>query len=331
MRTVKVLSESWKLASAFVISRGTKTAADVVVCEIAAVSPDGRIVAGRGECVPYARYGETVASVIAGIEAHADALRDGIDHGGLQDRMKPGAARNAADCALWDLEAKLAGRPAWMLAGLPKPAACVTAYTISLGDSEIMYQAARDAAARPLLKLKLGADDPVACVEAVRRGSPQARLIADANEGWSVAQLKEIAPALARLGVELIEQPVPAAEDHGLEGYDCPLLLCADESFHVADDISDLAGRYGAVNVKLDKTGGFTEAVRAARTAEAAGLKIMTGCMVATSLAMAPAFALSPMAAYVDLDGPLLLKEDRAGGFRFDGSVMHPAGPDLWG
>jgi L-alanine-DL-glutamate epimerase-like enolase superfamily enzyme len=249
----------------------------------------------------------------------------------LQLALPPGAARNAADCALWDLEAKRAGAAAWVLAGLAEPRACLTAYTISLGAPDAMKRAAEAASSRPLLKLKLGAEDPVACVAAVREGAPAPRLIADANEGWSVSQLKDIAPELARLGVELIEQPVPAGEDEGLNGYVCPLLLCADESFHVAEDIPALAGRYGAVNVKLDKSGGLTEAIRAARAAEDAGLKIMVGCMVASSLAMAPAFLLSPMAAYVDLDGPLLLKDDRAGGFRFDGSIMHPAGPGLWG
>ncbi len=307
--------ESWPLEKPFAISRGVKTAAEVIVVEAA---ESGHV--GRGECVPYARYGETPASVEAELRA-AQGLGD----------LRPGAARNALDCAVWDLRAKREGVPAWKLAALPAPKPVTTAYTISLGTPDAMRAAAADAAARPLLKVKLGADDPVGCIAAVRAGAPVSRLIADANEGWSFAQLAGIAHELAALGVELIEQPLPAGEDAALEGWRSPLLLCADESFHVAADIDGLSRRYGAVNIKLDKAGGFTEALACLRAAEDAGLKIMVGCMVATSLAMAPAALLAGAADYVDLDGPLLLKEDRAGGLRFDGSLMHPPSAALWG
>ena len=326
LRRLAVRRESWPLARPFAISRGVKTAADVLVCEIAA---DGAT--GRSECVPYGRYGETLDSVEAEMRAVASQLAAGAGRAEIAALLKPGAARNAIDCALWDLEAKEANEPAWQRAGLPPPRAAMTAYTISLDTPGAMGAAAAEAATRPLLKLKLGADDPVACVAAVRHSAPGARLIADPNEGWSFDQLRAIAPDLVRLGLELVEQPIPAAEDHLLIGWKSPLLLCADESFHVAADIAGLAGRYGAVNIKLDKAGGFTEAVACVSAAEAAGLKIMVGCMVATSLAMAPAALLAGSATYVDLDGPLLLREDRRDGIVFDGSLMQPPSRTLWG
>jgi L-alanine-DL-glutamate epimerase-like enolase superfamily enzyme len=307
--------ESWPLEKPFAISRGVKTAAEVIVCE---AEENG--FTGRGECVPYARYGETPE----GVEAQLRAAR-------APDDLPPGAARNALDCALTDLRAKTSGVRVWQSAGLAAPLAATTAYTISLGTPDAMRAAAAEAAARPLLKVKLGADDPVACMAAVRAGSPHARLIADANEGWSIAQLTAIAHDLAALGVELIEQPLPADADGALEGWDSPLILCADESFHVSHDIAGLTARYGAVNIKLDKAGGFTEALACVRAAEAADLKIMVGCMVATSLAMAPAALLAGAADYVDLDGPLLLKQDRVPGIRFEGSLMYPPEPALWG
>jgi len=325
-RRLTVRRESWPLERPFAISRGVKTAAEVVVCEIA-----GNGHAGRGECVPYGRYGETIGSVEAAIEGVAAAIEAGAGRVDLARLLPAGAARNAVDCALWDLEAKASDTPAWRLAGLTPPAAAITAYTISLGTPAAMGAAAAEARHRPLLKLKLGPDDPVACVAAVRAGAPGARLIADPNEGWSFDQLAAIAPELARLGLDLVEQPIPALEDHRLKGWDSPILLCADESFHVAADIPALAGRYGAVNVKLDKAGGFTEALASVRAAEAAGLKIMVGCMVSTSLAMAPAALLAGAAAYVDLDGPLLLKADREGGIAFEGSLMQPPARALWG
>lgn len=307
--------ESWPLARPFAISRGVKTAADVIVCEAA---QDGH--AGRGECVPYARYGETLDSVAAQLQAARQP----------QD-LPPGAARNALDCALLDLNARAQGVPPWRRLGLNEPVPKVTAFTISLDTPEAMGAAAREAATRPILKLKLGPRDPVACVAAVRANAPAARLIADANEGWTFDQLKDISPALARLGVELVEQPLPADADSELEGWASPIILCADESFHTSDDLADLRARYGAVNVKLDKTGGLTEAALAVRAAEVLKLKIMVGCMVGTSLAMAPAAMLMAHADYVDLDGPLLLKHDREPGLRFEGSLMHPPDPALWG
>lgn len=313
--TITQRRESWPLARPFAISRGVKTAADVVVVE---AEQDG--VTGRGECVPYGRYGETTDSVMAQLEG-ARAPGD----------LPPGAARNALDCALWDLRAKRDGVAAWRAAGLQPPQPATTAYTISLGAPHDMRAAAAEAAARPLLKVKLGADEPVACIAAVREGAPASRLIADANEGWTFDQLAAIAGDLAALGVELVEQPLPADADGILAGWRSPLLLCADESFHVAADIPALAGRYGAVNIKLDKAGGFTEALACVAAARAAGLQVMIGCMVATSLAMAPAALLASVADYVDLDGPLLLARDRDHGLRFDGSLMFPPETALWG
>jgi len=313
--SIAIRRESWALAKPFAISRGVKTAADVIVVE---ARESG--VTGRGECVPYARYGETPDSVEAQLRAAA-----------TPDDLPPGAARNALDCALWDLRARSSGVPVWQAAGLAAPQPAITAYTISLGTPDEMRAAAAEAADRPLLKVKLGPVDPVGCIAAVRQGAPGARLIADANEGWSFEQFAAIVDDLAGLGVELVEQPLPAGEDAALAGWKSPLLVCADESFHVAADIPGLAARYGAVNIKLDKAGGFSEALACLRAAQAAGLNVMVGCMVATSLAMAPAALLAGAADYVDLDGPLLLKEDRPGGIRFEGSLMYPPQPTLWG
>ncbi len=325
-RRIEILRESWPLARPFAISRGVKTAAETIVCVI-----EENGLTGRGECTPYARYGETPDSVVREIEAMAPALAQGATRAAIAGLMPPGAGRNAVDCALWDLQVQQNGAPAWRLAGLPAPAPVVTAFTISLGPPAEMQAQAEAARAYPLLQLKLGGDDPLACVRAARRGAPAARLVADANEGWGFAQLRAIAPELAALGVELVEQPLPAADDHALEGWPSPILLCADESFHTAGDVATAARRYGAVNVKLDKTGGFTEAVAAARAAKAAGLKVMVGCMVASSLAMAPAALIAGLADYVDLDGPLLLKADRPGGFAFHDGLMQPAPAGLWG
>lgn len=326
-RSITIRRESWRLTKPFAISRGTKNAAEVIVCEV----NDG-VASGRGECVPYARYGETPGSVESALNGIADALAAGATIDVLQTLLPPGAARNAADCALWDLRAKQTGTAVWQTAGLAAPRDTLTAYTISLGTPSDMGSDAYDARDRPLLKLKLGSQDPVDCVEAVRRGAPDARLIADANEGWSVRQLKDIATALAELGVELVEQPVPADDEAELADWRSPILLCADESFHTSADIRAVAGRYGAVNIKLDKAGGLTEAITCLRAAQTAQLKIMVGCMVATSLAMAPAALLAASADYVDLDGPLLLAEDRPGGIEFlPGSLMKPPPRSLWG
>ena len=320
------MQERWPLRRSFAISRGTKTAADVVVVEL---HDDGRV--GRGECVPYARYGETVDGVVAAIEALAAPIAGGLDRSGLQTALPAGAARNAVDCAFWDLAAKQQGQPVWHLAGLAPPAAAVTAFTLGLDSPAAMAVAARAEASRPLLKLKLADGDDLARVEAVRKNAPQARLIVDANEAWTPALYAELAPALAALGVVLLEQPLPADADAVLADLAHPVPVCADESCHDRASLAALAGRYDAINIKLDKTGGLTEAIALADAATAAGYQLMIGCMVATSLAMAPAMLLAAGAAFVDLDGPLLLAGDRPDGLRYDGSRVGPADAKLWG
>jgi L-alanine-DL-glutamate epimerase-like enolase superfamily enzyme len=321
-----VTVESWPIAGRFTISRGSKTEARVVVATI----EDGRH-RGRGECVPYARYGESLESVTAEIEAQRWTLERDPDRGALQRAMKPGAARNALDCALWDLEAKRAGRRAWELAGLPAPQALETAYTLSLGNVEEMGAAARSAADRPLLKLKLSGPGDLDRVRAVRQGAPKARLIVDANEAWTPAIFAELAPALRELAVELIEQPLPAGADDELAKLAHPVPVCADESCHDRASLAGLAKKYDAVNIKLDKTGGLTEALALATAAKEAGLAIMVGCMVATSLSMAPAVLVGQDARWVDLDGPLLLAKDRVPGLDYRGSMVAPPAAALWG
>jgi L-alanine-DL-glutamate epimerase-like enolase superfamily enzyme len=326
-RTLTVRRERFPIRGVFRISRGARTEAEVVVAEI---RDDNA--AGRGECVPYARYGETVDGVVAEIEAMADAVAAGIDRDGLRDAMPPGAARNALDCALWDLAAKLTGRPIWQLADMDGPPGPVTtAYTLSVDTVENMAAAAREAAARPLLKLKLTGEGDLDRVAAVRANAPRSRLVVDANEAWSIDLLDRFAPEFARLGVEMIEQPLPAAEDDALLGYRSPVPLGADESCHGVDTLDRLRGKYQVVNVKLDKTGGLTEALALRRAAEAAGFQVMLGCMVGTSLAMAPALYAAQGARFVDLDGPLLLARDREPGLRYEGSLVHPPEPALWG
>lgn len=309
------------LARTFTISRGSRTEAQVLTVTVEA---DG--LRGRGECVPYARYGETLASV----EAQVAAL-PAVDRSALQEMLPPGAARNAVDCALWDLEAKRAGRPVWALAGLPRPGPLVTAYTLSLDAPEAMRAQAAENAWRPLLKVKLGGEGDMARLEAVRAGAPAARIVVDANEGWSAEEYAALAPALARLGVEMVEQPLPAGADDALASMARPLPVCADESCHDRASLPGLAGRYDMVNVKLDKTGGLTEALALRDAARAAGFGVMVGCMVGSSLAMAPAVLAAQGADVVDLDGPLLLARDRAHPLRYDGEGVHPAAPELWG
>ena len=321
-----VREERWPIAGAFTISRGSKTEAQVVVAEIA-----DEAAVGRGEAVPYARYGESVSSVLAEIEAARAAIEAGADRARLQSLLPPGAARNAVDCALWDLEAKRSGRRAWAMAGFARLDPVKTAYTLSFAAAEAMGEAARAAAGRPLLKLKIGGPDDLDRVEAVRRAAPKARLIVDANEGLTLDSLIRLAPDFARLDVKAIEQPLPAGEDEALEGYDSPVLLCADESIHSRAELAACARRYGCINIKLDKTGGLTEALALKVEAAQLGLEIMAGCMVATSLAMAPAMLIAQGAAFVDLDGPLLLARDRQPGLSFIGSMIEPYGPELWG
>jgi L-alanine-DL-glutamate epimerase-like enolase superfamily enzyme len=319
-------AERWPLAAAFIIARGTKTQADVVVVELR----QGDL-SGRGEAVPYARYGETVDGVLAQIDSVREKIVSGLSRTALQEALPPGAARNALDCALWDLEAKRTGQRAWKLAGFDRLDPVKTCYTLSLGTPDAMGAAAALNAGRPMLKLKIGGADDLGCVEAVRASAPKTRLVVDANEGLSFDALCRLAPDFARLGVQMIEQPLKAGEDDALEGYDCPVLLCADESLHTRADLGVCARRYGAVNIKLDKTGGLTEALALKAEAQALGLEIMAGCMVATSLAMAPALLIAQGAAVVDLDGPLLMAKDRSPGLRFLGSMIEPPTPALWG
>jgi L-alanine-DL-glutamate epimerase-like enolase superfamily enzyme len=324
-RSLAVRTECWPIAGRFAIARGAKTAADVVVAEIA---EDG--LRGRGECVPYPRYGESVAGVAAAIAAQAGAIAAGADRAALAGLLPAGAARNALDCALWDLEAKCAGQRVWALAGLPAPAPATTAYTISLAEPAAMAAAAA-AAGRPLLKIKLGAAGDAARIAAVRMAAPAARLIVDVNEGWTADTLAENLAACAAAGVEMVEQPLPADADAVLAAHLHPLPIFADESVHGLGTVAALAGRYDGINVKLDKTGGLTEALAVLAEAERLGLAVIVGCMVATSLAMAPATLLAGRARYVDLDGPLLLARDRPDGLVYDGSLLHPPSAALWG
>jgi L-alanine-DL-glutamate epimerase-like enolase superfamily enzyme len=326
MRKLAVRTETWPLAKPFTISRGTKTEAQVVVVEIT----DGGHV-GRGESVPYPRYGETVDEVLSEIRNQAAAIEGGLERDALWYVTVPGAARNAIDAALWDLQAKTDGVPVWKLAEVPEPKPALTAQTLSIDTPDAMGAAAAELASAPLLKVKLDAELVLERIRAVRAGAPDARLIADANEAWDIDLLKSVAPEMAELGVEMIEQPLPADADDDLAGYDCPVLLCADESCHTSDDLAALQGLFGMINIKLDKTGGLTEALNLARAAEAAGFKIMVGCMVGTSLAMAPAMMLASFAEFVDLDGPLILKDDREPGLVFDGGSVAPPTAALWG
>jgi L-alanine-DL-glutamate epimerase-like enolase superfamily enzyme len=323
--------EHWPIAGSFVISRGAKTEAHVILARITQTLADGRTVVGQGEAVPYARYGETVADSLKALETMVPLVAEGLTPQGLLSAMAPGAARNALDCALIDLEAKRSGQPAWRALGLREPTPAVTAETISLGPPEEMEAKARALANRPLLKIKVGGDAPIARVAAVRRGAPDSKLIVDANEGWAAEDLPTLLEAMANLSVDLIEQPLPADTDEALEGINSPVPLCADESVHTAEDLPRLARRYGLVNIKLDKTGGLTAALTLAKTAEAQGMGIMVGCMLATSLAMAPALLLADRAAFVDLDGPVLLTKDRSPGLRFAQGIVSPPPPALWG
>ena len=323
---LKACEERFPVAGRFTISRGSRTEIRVVTVELAA---DGLV--GRGECVPYARYGETVDSVIEAIQDIAADLRHGLDRIALQDRLPAGAARNALDCALWDLEARRTGMPVWRLAGLAAPQPMITAYTLSLGEPDEMRARAAENAHRPLLKVKLGSSGDLPRIRAVREGAPDAVIIVDANEGWSAQEYAALAPEFVRLGVALVEQPFPADADAALAGIDRVLPVCADESCHDSATLARLVGKYDAINIKLDKTGGLTEALRLKAQARAAGFGIMVGCMLGTSLSMAPAQLLAQDAGYVDLDGPLLLARDREGAIRYEGSLMAPASTTFWG
>ncbi|MEP5631530.1 MAG: N-acetyl-D-Glu racemase DgcA [Tateyamaria sp.] len=319
---IEVTRDVFKLAQVFTISRGSRTEAQVLTVTLS----DGEH-RGWGECVPYARYGETLESVtneITGLPAD-------FDRQDLFDLLPAGAARNAVDCALWDLEAKRAGKPVWELAGLAAPKPQTTAYTLSLDTPEAMRAQATQHSFRPLLKIKLGTPDDMPRLEAVRAGAPDARIIIDANEGWSAEVYADLAPHLVRLGVDLVEQPLPAGEDEALIGMARPVPVCADESCHDRASLADLKGKYDMVNIKLDKTGGLTEALALRTAALAEGYDVMVGCMVGSSLAMAPATLVAQGAAVVDLDGPLLLAEDRDAPLVFDTAGVHPPTKELWG
>ncbi len=318
--------EAFPIAGRFVISRGAKTEARVV----AATLRDGDA-SGRGECVPYARYGESVDSVIASLESVRGKIESGADRAELQRLLPAGAARNAVDCAMWDLEAKRSGRRAYAAAGFARLSPLVTAYTLSVGTPEEMRAAARKAADRPLLKIKLAGEGDEARLAAVRAGAPRAALIVDANEAWREETLVAQLEACVRFGVALIEQPLPAGKDEMLAAIARPIPICADESAHETGSLAALKGRYDAVNIKLDKTGGLTEALAMAEAARGMGFKIMAGCMVGTSLAMAPATLVGQLADFVDLDGPLLLAKDREPGLVYEGSTMLPPPAVLWG
>jgi L-alanine-DL-glutamate epimerase-like enolase superfamily enzyme len=318
--------ERWPIAGSFTISRGAKTEAVTVVAEL---SRNGRT--GRGECVPYPRYGETPEATLKALQAMREPVSRGLDRQALQAAMPPGAARNALDCALLDLEAKAAGQRVWELLGRRAPQACITAYTISLASPDAMAAATAKAAHRPLLKIKLGGDGDGERIAAVRRAAPESKLIVDANEGWTSENLERNLAACAEAGVTLVEQPLPAGEDQALGRMRRPLAVCADESVHDRASLAGLRERYDAVNIKLDKAGGLTEALAMADAAQALGFELMIGCMVATSLAMAPAMLLTPQARFVDLDGPLLLARDRDGALRYDGSLVYPPDTALWG
>jgi L-alanine-DL-glutamate epimerase-like enolase superfamily enzyme len=318
--------ERWPIAGSFVISRGAKTEAVVIVAEL----HEGPLT-GRGECVPLARYNQTVEGEAAAIEGLAQAVTAGLDRAALQRTLPAGPARNALDCAYWDLEAKRAGKPAHEVSGLSALQPVTTALTISLGTPESMAAAVQKVAQRQLLKIKLGGDGDAARIAAVRRAAPRAELVVDANEAWTETNLAENLRACAQAGVTLVEQPLPADQDEALASITRPIAVCADESIHDRSSLAALVGKYDAINIKLDKSGGLTEALALAAQAERAGLAIMVGCMVSTSLSMAPAMLVAQRARVVDLDGPLLLAKDRPGGLRYEGSRVYPADAALWG
>ncbi len=320
--TITVTPDVFRLAEVFTISRGSRTEAQVLTVK---VSRDGAV--GWGECVPYARYGETMESVTAQIEG----LPEDVTRASLYDHLPAGAARNAVDCALWDLEAKIKGKRVWDILGLPAPQPVITAFTLSLDTPENMKAAAARNAHRPLLKIKLGTPDDMPRLEAVRAGAPDSTIVVDANEGWTAEVYSDLAPHLLRLGVSMVEQPLPAGADDLLAEIERPLPVCADEACHDTATLAGLAGKYDMVNIKLDKTGGLTEALRLREAARAEGYRIMMGCMVGSSLAMAPATIVAQGLEVVDLDGPLLLAEDRATPLLFDDAGVHPPASSLWG
>ena len=325
-RTLHAVAETFPIAGTFTISRGAKTTADVVTCTIGA---SGLI--GHGECVPYGRYGESVAGVLEAVETMRAAVEDGIGREELARVMPAGAARNAIDCALWDLEAKLSGVPTWQVINSAAPQKLVTAYTLSLGEPEAMRRQAAEHTGRALLKVKVGTADDAARIRAVRAGAPESAIILDANEGWTPENLAYHFSVCAEARIALVEQPLPAGNDGALRDHARPIPVCADESVHRTEDVARLVDRYDAINIKLDKAGGLTEALALREAANELGLKVMVGCMVGTSLGMAPAVLLAQGADFVDLDGPLLLARDREPGLHYEGSNVYPPEATLWG
>ena len=326
-RSLTVSRESWPLATIFRISRGARTASAVIVVGIT----DGTAT-GRGECFPYARYGESLDSVESQIQSAAEAIAAGVGREELLSILPAGAARNAVDCALWDLEAKQAGTRAWTLAGLGELEPVTTVFTLGVDTPEVMAGKASENCARPRLKLKMTGDGlDLERVAGIHAAAPDTGLVVDANEGWTIEQYLEVAPKLAALGVEMIEQPLPAADDASLAGVERVVPVCADESCHDTASLAGLIGKYDMINIKLDKTGGLTEALRLRDAAVDAGFGIMVGCMIGTSLAMAPGVLVAQGAAVVDLDGPLLLSKDRDPGLTYDGSIILPPLAMLWG
>jgi len=319
---IDVTQDVFQLAQVFTISRGSRTQAKVLTVTVS----DG-VHTGWGECVPYSRYDETLESVTSEIQG----LPQNITRAALSDLLPAGAARNAVDCALWDLEAKQSGRRAWEMAGLSEPGPEITAYTLSLDTPDAMQAQAAQNAFRPVLKIKLGTPDDMPRLEAVRAGAPTSRIIVDANEGWSAEVYADLAPHLVRLGVGMVEQPLPAGADDALLGLERPVPVCADESCHDRASLPALKGKYDMINIKIDKTGGLTEALALRDAARAQGYSVMVGCMVGSSLAMAPATLVAQGAAVVDLDGPLLLAEDRNTPLTYDTAGVHPPAPELWG
>ena len=325
-RNLDAQHDRFPLTHPFRIARGVKTAADVITVTIR----EGDHV-GRGEGVPYPRYGESVESALVAIDDIRPLIEGGADREQLLKAMPAGAARNAVDCALWDLESRQAGRSVAEMIGAPEPGRIASALTIVIDTPEAMARAAAAVAQVPLLKVKVDANDPEAQLRAVRAVAPQPRLIVDPNESWDRALVEALQPLLVELRADLLEQPVPAGEDEWLEGFTPTVPICADEALHVAADLPVIARRYQVVNVKLDKTGGLTEALAVAKAARESGLGLMTGCMVSSSLAIAPALHIARMSDFVDLDGPIWLREDRDGGVKDEGGTLLPPAPGFWG
>jgi L-Ala-D/L-Glu epimerase len=324
--SVDIFVEQFLIAGAFVISRGAKTRAEVVRVLIR----DGDI-KGQGECVPYARYGETVVSVVTQINVMKPMIINGLSLEELQFFMPKGAARNAIDCALWDFKAKKLQKPVFEFLNMPKIEPVTTAFTLSMGTPEAMALVAHHERSRPILKIKVGGDGDIERLRFIRNAAPKAKIIVDANEGWNELNIVENLNLCALLGIVMVEQPLPQGKDGLLAEIEHPILIFADESVHDAKDLAQLKGRYDGVNIKLDKTGGLTQGLIMCKEAKINNLEIMVGCMVGSSLSMAPAWLLAQYADFVDLDGPLLLQKDRENGLFYDGSVIHPPKPDLWG